>query len=77
MSTTTLILSLLSSLCCCSGFVLIFLLIVGMMVLRKKGKKNVSAKEAIQAGAEVSRAFVRGKKTREELLAEEDEEEGR
>lgn len=62
--------SLLCSSICCVIFVLFFLLIIGMMVMRKKGKKKVSVKQAIQAGADASRAFVRGSKSREELLRE-------
>lgn len=72
----TYIVSALCSLTCCFLFFVLVLAIVGSMFLKKRGKKNVSAAEAIRAGAEVSRAFVRGEKTREQLLAEEDEEEG-
>lgn len=73
----TYIISGVCSLLCCLLFFVLVLAIIGMMFLRKKGKKNVTAKDAILAGAEVSRAFVRGEKTREQLLAEEDEEERR
>ena len=64
----SIILSLLCSGTCCLLFVVLLLAIVGMMVLRKRGKKKVSAKEALQAGADASRAFIRGSKSREELL---------
>ena len=68
----------LSSLCCCMGFFLVLFLVVGMMFLRKRGKKDISAQEAVKVGAEqVSQMFVRPKKSREELMREEDEEERR
>lgn len=63
------------SLLCCLLFFVLVLVIIGSMFLKKRGKKNASVAEAFKAGAEVSRAFVRGEKTREQLLAEEDEEE--
>ncbi len=63
----------LSCTCCCLFWVFIILIIVGVMALRKKGKK-VTAKEAMSEGVEqVSRVFVRGNKTREEMLREDDE----
>lgn len=63
--------------CCCCGVPFI-LFIVGFMVLRKKGKTEISAKEAVVAGVDqVSRAFVRTGKSREEMIAEEDAEEDR
>lgn len=65
----------LSSLLCCGGAFLIFLLILGFVFLRKRGKKDISVKEAMSTGADMSRAFIRGGKTREQLLAEEEEEE--
>lgn len=74
MDSYTIIASSISCLCCCTGSSLLFLLIVGVVVLRRRGKK-VTAAEAFATGAEVSRAFVRGQKTREELMAEEDAEE--
>ncbi len=75
---TTYIIAALSSLCCCLGFVLMIFLIVGMLFLRKRGKKDISAQEAVKVGAEqVSQMFVRPKKSREELMREEDEEERR
>ena len=69
----TWIISLLCSGLCCLLFVVLFFALIGMMFLRKRGKKNVGAREAVQAGVELSRAFVRGEKTREQLLAEEDD----
>ena len=61
----------LSCTCCCLAFVFFLLLIVGILSMRKRGKK-VSAKAAVMEGAEqVSRVFVR--KSREEILKEEDE----
>lgn len=71
----TYIISAVCSLLCCFLFFVIILALIGSMFLKKKGKTNASPKEMIMAGAEVSRAFVRGDKTREQLLAEEDEEE--
>lgn len=75
MSTVSIIIAALTSLLCCGGATLLFLLLVGIMLMRKRGKKNINASEAVKVGAEeVSRAFVRTKKTREELYAEEEEE---
>ena len=68
------IVSALASLLCCGGGFLLFLLILGFVFLRKRGKKNISVKEAVSTGADMSRAFIRGQKTREQLLAEEEEE---
>lgn len=63
---------------CCTGAALLFFLAVGIVLLRRRGKKQISTKEAVRVGAEeVSRAFVRTKKTREELYAEEEEEDRR
>ena len=74
MSMTAIVASAISSLCCCLAFVLFILLIIGVLTMRKKGKKKVTAREAIATGADqVSRVFVRGQKSREEMLAEEDE----
>jgi hypothetical protein len=73
----TYIIGALCSLSCCFLFVLLMLAIIGGMFLRKKGKQKVTAREAIQAGMEQSRAFIRGEKSREQMLQEEDEEERR
>ncbi|MFN7142639.1 MAG: hypothetical protein ACK4YP_02605 [Myxococcota bacterium] len=68
----------LSGLCCCMGFFLLLFLVVGLLFLRKRGKKDISPQEAVKVGAEqVSQMFVRPKKSREELMREEDEEERR
>ncbi len=68
----------LSSLCCCLGFFLLVFLVVGMLFLRKRGKKDITAQEAVKVGAEqVSQMFVRPKKSREELMRDEDEDERR
>ena len=73
---TSYICSALSCFCCFGGFLLIICLVVGMTFLRKKGKKDIGAREAVVAGAEqVSQMFVRPKKSREELMREEDEDE--
>ncbi len=66
---------LLSCSCCCIFWVFVILLIVGLMRLRKKGKTDAGMKDMLNEGYEASRAFVRGNKTREQLLAEEDEQE--
>jgi high-affinity Fe2+/Pb2+ permease len=76
-NTFPLILAAVGSLLCCGSCFLFVVLIVGWMVLRKRGKK-ASPRQAVVVGVqEMSRAFVRGMKSREELLREEDEEEGR
>ena len=64
--------SALSCLCCCLVWVFIIIAIIGLLRMRKKGKK-ASAVEVFQEGYEASRAFVRGQKTREQLLAEDDD----
>jgi hypothetical protein len=75
---TSYIISGLSCLCCCTGSLLLLFLIVGMMFLRKRGQKDISAQEAVKVGAEqVSQMFVRPKKSREEMMREEDEQERR
>ena len=57
-----LVVSALFALLCGGGGFLIFLFgIVGFIVLRRRGKKAVTAKEAVSAGVEsVSQVFVRG-----------------
>jgi hypothetical protein len=75
-STLSIVIAALSSLCCCLGFVLFVLFLVGFLFLRKRGQKAATPVEAVRAGADqVSRAFVRTNKTREQLYAEEEEEE--
>ncbi len=77
MSVTTIIgllVSLLTTVFCCGIALFIFLLIVGMVILRRRGKKDVSMKEAVSAGAEtVSQVFVRGQGGLEALGDEDDE----
>jgi hypothetical protein len=64
-STTTIIViisSLLAFLCAGVGFVLFLLFVIGLVLLRRRGKKKVTAKEAVAAGAErVSQVFMRTK----------------
>lgn len=64
MSTTTIIVilsSLLAFLCAGAGFVLFVLFVIGVFLLRRRGKK-VTAKRAVQVGAErVSQVFMRTK----------------
>ena len=75
---TTYLIAGLSTFCCCLGFFLFLFLIVGFLFLRKKGNQSISPQEAVKVGAEqVSQMFVRPKKSREELMREEDEEERR
>lgn len=69
--------SILGCTCCCFFWVFVILLVVGLMRLRKKGKTDAGVKDMLNEGYEASRAFVRGGKTREQLLAEEDEQENR
>jgi len=58
-----------SSLCCLMAFV-IFLFIIGRMVMKKKGKEPQTVKDTIKVGADVTRGFIRGTKSREQLLRE-------
>jgi hypothetical protein len=64
MTTTTIIAVLvfaLSTLACGGVGFFLFVAIVGFIVLRRRGKKGVSAKEAVSVGVEsVSQVFVRG-----------------
>ena len=72
-STVIYIVAGLSSLLCCAGVFLIFCLILGFFLLRKKGKKDATAREAISAGVvQVSQAFSRSK-MREQALAEDED----
>jgi uncharacterized membrane protein len=46
--------------CLGAGFFLLLFFVVGLVMLRRRGKKNVTAKEAVQVGAErVSQVFMR------------------
>jgi UPF0716 family protein affecting phage T7 exclusion len=56
----SLVVSVLCSLMCFGAGVLVLLAILGFMMLRRRGKQNVTAKEAVAAGAErVSQVFRR------------------
>jgi hypothetical protein len=56
------VISLLMSLFCCGIGVFMFVLLLGFMLLRRRGKKKITMKQAVSAGAErVSQVFVRGK----------------
>lgn len=62
---TTLIAIIVSALftvvCGGGGCVFVGLMILGFVMLRRRGKKNVTAKQAVKAGVEsVSQVFVRG-----------------
>ncbi len=70
---SSLVLPALGCFCCCIFWVFVIILIIGLLRMRKKGKKATPV-EVFQEGFEASRAFVRGQKTREQLLAEEDDE---
>lgn len=66
MTTTTIIaivVSLTLTVVCVGGAaVLLLLFVVGLVLLRRRGKQNVTAKEAVAAGAErVSQVFLRTK----------------
>lgn len=51
---------LITATCLGAGFFLLLFFVVGIVLLRRRGKKNVTAKEAVQAGAErVSQVFMR------------------
>lgn len=55
------IVSTLLSLLCCGGTMFLFVLILGFVLLRRRGKKDVTARDAMNAGVEsVSQVFVRG-----------------
>ena len=64
MDTTSIIVilvSLLMSLVCFGVCVFMLLLVIGIVILRRRGKKDVSMREAVSTGAEtVSQVFVRG-----------------
>lgn len=61
-SILSILISLFLSLLCCGFWVLIFLLVLGFFLLRRRGKKKVTAAEAVKVAAvEVSQVFVRGK----------------
>lgn len=53
--------ALLTVVCGGGGCLLFSLMILGFFLLRRRGKQNVTAKEAVKAGVEsVSQVFVRG-----------------
>ncbi len=67
-SLISLLCSLLCSLGCCLFWVVVVLGIIGLLALRKRGKQNVTVKEAVSAGAaSVSQVFVRGQHGLEEV----------
>lgn len=71
MDTLSWLISLLCCSSCCLLFVVLVLAVIGFMVSKKRGKKKqLSPAQAVKLGADVSRAFIRGEKTREELLRE-------
>ena len=66
----------LSGLLCCFGSVFIIFIAFGFILLRRRGKKKITAKEAVSAAAEqVSQVFVRGQGGLSALDDEEDEDE--
>lgn len=63
-----LLVSLLMSMLCCGVGILMALFVLGIIILRRRGKKKVTMKEAVSAGAEtVSQVFVRGQGGLEDL----------
>jgi uncharacterized protein (TIGR03382 family) len=57
-----LVVSVLLTFTCCGVGAFLFLAVLGFWLLRRRGKKQISAKEAVSAGVEsVSQVFVRGK----------------
>ena len=57
-----LVVSMILSLLCCGFGIFLFLLVIGIVLLRRRGKKDITMKAAVSAGAEsVSQVFVRGK----------------
>ena len=60
-SLVALVVSLVLSLLCCGVGVFLFVLVLGFWLLRRRGKKNVTMREAVKTGAvSVSQVFVRG-----------------
>ena len=60
-SIIVLLVSLLTSLICFGVCIFMVLLVIGVVILRRRGKKKVSMREAVSTGAEtVSQVFVRG-----------------
>lgn len=60
-SIIVILVSLLMSLVCFGVCVFMLLLVIGIVILRRRGKKDVSMREAVSTGAEtVSQVFVRG-----------------
>lgn len=64
MDTTSIIMllvSLLTTLICFGVCIFMVLLLIGIIILRRRGNKKVSMREAVTTGAEtVSQVFVRG-----------------
>lgn len=70
------VLSLATLLCGGGGCILVFLFILGFILLRRRGKKQVTAKEAVKVGAEtVSQVFMRTNKGLQ--AADDDDDDGR
>lgn len=60
-SIIVILVSLLMSLVCFGVCVFMLLLVIGIVILRRRGRKDVSMREAVSTGAEtVSQVFVRG-----------------
>lgn len=56
------IIGVLLSLLCCALGVFLFFLVVGLMVFKRRGKKKIKVKQAVQVGAAtVTNMFVRSK----------------
>lgn len=70
----TLLFGLLTTLVCCGIGILIVLFALGLLILRRRGKQQVSMKEAVTTGAEtVSQVFVRGQGGLEALGDDDDD----
>lgn len=77
MDTTTLVallVSLLTMLLCCGLGIFMLLFVLGIVILRRRGRKKVSVKEAVSVGAStVSQVFVRGQGGLEALGDDDDD----
>lgn len=70
----TLMISFLCMAFCCAFWIFLLLAIVGFFLLRRRGAKKVTVKEAVSAGAaSVSQVFVRGKAGLEDLDDEDED----
>lgn len=77
MNTSTIVailISMLMSLLCCGLGIFMLLFVIGIVMLRRRGRKKVTMKEAVSAGAStVSQVFVRGQGGLEALGDDDDD----